>query len=451
MELKDLHHVTKKIEGTKSGEVIVLNTGATINSEAEAMLQALHSRSTGGLKHHLKILEEKGAEKFMSSFYVGYGHKSIGDCGSITIFVEGVSMLAAKAIQQQKLYSGQEASTRYIDFSKQLFIDSTNTKLGEEILEMQREFYLSALEPTIEKLKKDHPIQDGEKETVYNKAINARAFDITRGFLPAGASTNLAWHSNLRQISDHLLFLRHHPLQEVRNIADAIEQAVLEYTPSSFTTKRYEKTEEYQDEIAKTYYYHNSKSPRFKIGNIVNKSMIKLYKPLLDNRPPKTEMPQHLSFIGDVICEFNLDFGSFRDLQRHRALDQRMPLLTQQLGFNGWYMRELPDEIKDKALQHLKSVYAKTMELKKKYNVSDEELQYFIPMGYNISNMIRGNIVAMSYMAELRATRFVHPTLRVIAKNIGLYMNSELGIKIHFDEESDRFDVKRGEHDIELK
>ncbi len=451
MELKNLQHVTKKIDGTKNGEVIVLNTGATITSEAEAMLQALHSRSTGGLKHHLKILEERGAEKFMSSFYVGYGHKSIGDCGSITIFVEGVSMLAAKAIQQQKLYSGQEASTRYIDFSKQDFIDSTNTELGNEILEIQRKFYLSALEPTITKLKIDYPIQGDEKESVYNKAINARAFDITRGFLPAGASTNLAWHSNLRQISDHLLFLRHHPLQEVRNIAQAIEQAVLEYTPSSFTTKRYEKTEEYQKEIAKSYYYHNSKAPRFKIGNILNKSMIKLYKPLLDNRPLKTEMPQHLSFIGDVICEFNLDFGSFRDLQRHRALDQRMPLLTQQLGFNGWYMRELPDEIKDKALQHLKDLYLKIKELKQKHKVSDEELQYFIPMGYNISNMIRGNVVAMSYMAELRATRFVHPTLRIIAKNIGLYMNNELGIKIHFDDESDRFDVKRGEHDIELK
>lgn len=451
MELKDLQHVTKKINGTKTGEVIVLNTGATITSEAEAMLQALHSRSVGGLKHHLKILEEKGADKFMSSFYVGYGHKSIGDCGSITIFVEGVSMLAAKAIQQLKLYSGQEASTRYIDFSEQLFIDSTNSELGNEILEMQREFYLSALEPTIEMLKQQHPIQEGEKEGVYNKAINARAFDITRGFLPAGASTNLAWHSNLRQISDHILFLRHHPLQEVRNIAIAIEEAVLEYTPSSFTNKRYEKTEEYQDVIAQEYYYHNAKAPRFKVGNLTNKNLIKQNEELLNNRPAKTEMPQHLSFLGDVICEFNLDFGSFRDLQRHRALDQRMPLLTQELGFNGWYLNELPQDVKERAMEHLKLVYTKIKELQKSQNVSKEELQYFIPMGYNISNMIRGNIPAMTYMVELRATRFVHPTLRVIAKNIGLYMNNNLGIKIHFDEEADRFDVKRGEHDITLK
>jgi thymidylate synthase ThyX len=109
--------------------IFILDTDSRINAEAEAMLQALHSRSTGGLLEHLKVLEKKGAANFMSQFYVGYGHKSIGDCGSITIFVEGCSMLAAKAIQDSKLYNGQEASTRYIDFSQQPMINP----LGSEI------------------------------------------------------------------------------------------------------------------------------------------------------------------------------------------------------------------------------------------------------------------------------------------------------------------------------
>ena len=65
----------------------------------------------------------------MSQFYVGYGHKSIGDCGSITIFIEGCSMLAAKAIQDTKLYNGQEASTRYIDFSQQAMINPLGTEI----------------------------------------------------------------------------------------------------------------------------------------------------------------------------------------------------------------------------------------------------------------------------------------------------------------------------------
>jgi len=255
MDIKDLKHVKETIENY--GEVFVLDKGEVIDSEAEAMLQALHSRSTGGFENHLKILEEKGAENFMSQFYVGYGHKSIGDCGSTTIFIEGVSMLAAKAIQDSKLYNGQEASTRYVDFSKQKFINPINDKekkeynIIENLLEKQRQFYLNILEPIKNHLKEQFPIEKDENEKIYNKAIAAKAFDIARGFLPSGASTNLAWHSNLRQIADKLLFLRNHPLKEVQNIANAIEKAIIKKHPNSFTTKRYENTEKYQDLIAK--------------------------------------------------------------------------------------------------------------------------------------------------------------------------------------------------------
>ncbi|KKQ47386.1 MAG: Alternative thymidylate synthase-like protein [Candidatus Moranbacteria bacterium GW2011_GWD2_37_9] len=112
-------HTVRSLDN--EGFVLVLNNEAKIDGQAEAMLQALHSRSTGGIKKHLQVLEEKGADNFMERFYVGYGHKSIGDCGSATVFVEGVSMLAAKAIQDWRLYSGQEASTRYVDFSNQKF------------------------------------------------------------------------------------------------------------------------------------------------------------------------------------------------------------------------------------------------------------------------------------------------------------------------------------------
>lgn len=83
--------------------------------EANAMMQALYSRSPQSVFAHIKKVEEVGSDKFMAAYYVGYGHKSIGDCGSTTIFAEQVSMLAAKAIQDHPLYSGQEASTRYLD------------------------------------------------------------------------------------------------------------------------------------------------------------------------------------------------------------------------------------------------------------------------------------------------------------------------------------------------
>ena len=241
--IENLNHNQVEIKG--GGQVIVLDTGSIIDPEAAAMLQALHSRSIGGLKSHLKILSEKGPENFMKNFYVGYGHKSIGDCGTVSLFIEGVSMLVAKAIQDWALYSGQESSTRYIDFQIQPFKNPSQTKEGENILESYREFYIQALEQTKEHLKKQFPINMGESENIYHKAINARAFDILRGFLPAGSTTNLAWHTNLRQAADKIALIRHHPLLEVRNTAEAIEKALQISFPNSFGHQRYEKTEDY--------------------------------------------------------------------------------------------------------------------------------------------------------------------------------------------------------------
>lgn len=448
VNIDNLKHNQTEIVG--GGKVIVLDTGSVIGPEAEAMLQALHSRSVGGLENHLKILSEKGPDNFMKNFYVGYGHKSIGDCGTGTIFIEGVSMLVAKAIQDWALYSGQESSTRYIDFQTQPFKNIIDTKEGENILESYREFYKESLEPTKEYLKKQFPIQNGEQENIYDKAISARAFDILRGFLPAGSTTNLAWHTNLRQAADKIALLRHHPLLEVRNTGEAIEKTLQMAFPNSFGHKHYEETENYNKYwMNEDYYYHDKNCPDFKlVNNSVNTNL--LPKKVLENRPPKTELPRHIAEAGTLQFEFLLDFGSFRDLQRHRAVVQRMPLLTTEIGFQKWYINELPEEIKEKAETFLKQQEEKINNLK----TSKEEKQYYIAMGYNTSNRLTGNIPALVYMTELRATRFVHPTLRKKAKMMADTMSelfSKFGLVIHLDKEIDRFDIKRGEHDIVLK
>lgn len=448
MTLHELEHISVPITG--GGEIIVLNTGAIINPEAVAMLQALHSRSIGGLKAHLETLLEKGAENFMKNFYVGYGHASIGDCGTTVIFIEGVSMLAAKAIQDWRLYSGQEASTRYIDFKTQPFMNPVGTKEGEDILENWRSFYIYAMPLLVEDLKIRYPIQEGEKEAIYDKAINARAFDILRGFLPAGSTTNLAWTTNLRQGADKLKLLRHHPLEEVRRIADALETALKQAHPNSFEHKRYENTENYIHETMNTaYYFHNPSCPEFALTkNTVDQNEVLALQNVFQNRPEKTELPMCVEDIGEIQFEFPLDFGSYRDIQRHRAVSQRMPLLTSELGFEEWYLNELPADLKKKALFLLKEQEVKVSNLK----ISKELSQYYWAMGYRCSCRVTGNLRALVYLIELRATRFVHKTLREKANMMAEKLQEIFpSLKLHLDDDKDRFDVKRGEHDIVMK
>lgn len=450
MEKEKTSHVVRDLN--QGGFVLVLNNEAKIDAQAEAMLQALHSRSTGGIYQHLEILKERGAQNFMQQFYVGYGHKSIGDCGSTTIFVEGVSMLAAKAIQDWRLYSGQEASTRYVDFSKQKFINPLNISAGEEIQEAWREFYLEVQVPIQEHLKKQFPKKDEEDEKIYNKAIVARAFDITRSFLPAGATTNVAWRMNFRQLADELMLLRYHPLEEVRDIANKTEEALKEAYPSSFGQERFDTTENYNKQwMQNEYYYTNDKAQDFTLlkNGIVLEDLEK-YKKVIQMRPFKTELPPMVAECGVVQYEFLLDFGSFRDLQRHRAVVQRMPLLVRKHGFNDWYLNALPQDLKLKTQEFIK----RQEDAIEKLAASDEIKQYYTAMGYNVPCRVTGDLKALIYLVELRSTRFVHPTLvRQMLKMITSLKDifGNIGLVIHTDDEPNRFDIRRGEHDIVMK
>lgn len=433
----------------KGSFVLVLNNGAEIDGQAEAMLQALHSRSTGGIKQHLKILKDKGADNFMEQFYVGYGHKSIGDCGSATIFVEGISMLAAKAIQDWRLYSGQEASTRYIDFSKQDFLNPAKIKGGKKIQENWREFYLKLQKPVQENLKKQFPRAKKENKNIYNKAIIARTFDITRAWLPAGATTNVSWRMNFRQFSDELMLLRHHHLAEVRNVARQSEVALGKLYSSSFGHKRFTKTEKYNKYLMqKKYYFENTKTENFKLlFNKIDKVLLKSYKTVLEKRPPKTELPTNIAECGVVGYEFLLDFGSWRDLQRHRAVVQRMPLLTLRHGFNSWYLKQLPANLQKEAREFLK----KQIKLIKKLKVDKFEKQYYIPMGFQVPCRVIGDLKALVYLVELRSTRFVHPTLveqvlKMVSSLKKLFAKN--GLVLHIDKVPNKFDIKRGKQDI---
>lgn len=447
--MENLKHSIENLDN--GGFVFVLDTGAVIDPQAEAMLQALHSRSTGGIKSHLKVLAEKGAENFMEKFYVGYGHKSIGDCGSATIFVEGISMLAAKAIQDWRLYSGQEASTRYVDFSKQPFLDVLNTPESKRILEDWREFYLQLQTPVQEHLKRQFPLGEGENEKTYDKAIVARAFDITRGFLPAGASTNIAWRMNFRQFADEIMMLRHHPLAEVRDIAEKSEKALQNIFAQSFGHKLYDSTESYNEYVMQEYYYENGGAEDFRfVYNGVDTEMLKKFKEVLERRPAKTELPNFVANSGVLTYEFLLDFGSYRDLQRHRAVAQRMPLLVSNHGFGEWYIESLPEDWRQKALEFI----ARQQEKIDNLNIDKYRKQYYLPMGYKVPCQLSGDLRALTYLVELRATRFVHPTLVNQMLKLADSLDKkfrDFGLVLHIDGEPNRFDIKRGEHDIVMK
>lgn len=420
------------------------------NPEDTAMMQALYSRSAESVTVHAEKVKASGSGKFMERFYVGYGHQSIADCGSTTLFIEGVSMLADKAIQDWPLYAGQEVSTRYIDMSKQPIHDPIGSKASQAILRRWMDFYISSGPALEAHLKQKYPRKDTEDEKVYGKAIKARTFDILRSFLPAGMTTQLSWHTNLRQAWDKISSLRHHPLEEVRAVTENMWKELKQRYPNSFSHKLYPEQETYRAEVLSAHtYFAPKKFPRtFSSTSTLKPATLSPYKELLKKRPIKTSLPFFLRALGTYSFDFLLDFGSFRDLQRHRASIYQMPLLRTEYGFESWYLRQLPASLQKKAIALIASQEKAIAKLK----VSPEERQYFMAMGFRVPCRFTFDLPALVYFVELRSGKLVHPTLRPIAHAMHEVLRKDLPIvTLHTDLDQDDWDVRRGLQDIVKK
>jgi thymidylate synthase ThyX len=420
-----------------------------LHPEDNAMLQALYSRSPRSVLDHLDKVKGADSGQFMEKFYVGYGHASIGDCGSTTLFIEYVSMLVAKAVQDWQLYSGQEASTRYLDYSKQPVLNPANSSEGAEIQDKWMDFYSRSTAKVQEHLQKKFPIEDGQKELIYEKAIAAKSFDIMRSFLPAGCTTFLSWHTNLRQASDHLAQLEHHPLQEIRGVAGKILSKLRERYTHSFSHQRTPEQEEYLNYCQQNCaYFDPEKHPDFACETNITNDQLEPYLDLLQKRPAKTGLPVFMGKFGQFNFKFKLDFGSFRDIQRHRNGECLMPLLTTRFGFYPWYLEQLPNDVRAEAEQIIKEQEVKINALP----VDKFIRQYYIPMGYTIAVDVTYKLPATLYVAELRSNKTVHPTLRQRAHQMSRAIVEKFPqIKIHSDFEASEWDIRRGQQDIVKK
>jgi thymidylate synthase ThyX len=418
--------------------------------EDMAMMQALYSRSAESVEMHAAKVKQVGSGKFMERYYVGYGHASIADCGSTTVFIEGVSMLVAKAIQDWPLYSGQETSSRYVDMSKQEIKDPLKTKASKAVLNAWMKFYVGSQPALEEHLRVKYPKKAEEDQGVYDRAIKARIFDIMRSFLPAGSTTQLSWHTNLRQAHDKVVLLKYHPLAEVREVAAEIDAKLKAKYAHSFGHKEYPEQEAYRKMITDkyTYYVNPKQKANFSTTSTINKKSLAPYSALIKKRPMKTNLPLFLAELGNVTYEFLLDFGSFRDVQRHRNGVCRMPLLTTRFGFNEWYLEQMPLALQKEAKQLIKDQIKAIKALKAK----PEDAQYYVAMGFNVTSKVTYALPAAVYTLELRSGKLVHPTLRKVAHNMHRGLKKLLpDLVLHTDTDLDDWDVRRGMQDIKEK
>jgi thymidylate synthase ThyX len=452
--------------------------------EVIAVLFAYYSRSRDDLRENLaKLLADQELEvtgsaperpslslatekarAFHEKWVVGYGHQSVAEHAVVHLAVENLSIVASKVVEDLRLGSFTEKSTRYVVFDHRSFVDPPGLPAAElahyrSINERLFTVYLDLIPKVMDALRTRTPKAEGQSDAAYTTAIKAQACDLLRGLLPAGTRTNLGLTANARALEMLLTKMYSHPLGEVNALAKAMHEAALHVTP---TLVKYAARNEYRaglqkavgdvlrrvytppgggasatmvisqpvrlvrydkdaiERVALSLVYDGS-DPHAHASGLVDGLRHASQRELADvvaaafvNRGPHDPAPRGLE-ASSMTFELMLDFGAYRDLQRHRLLSPATQRITCHLGF------ETPPELVDLGFADTyQSALLEAYDGWQKLEASHPlEAQYAVPLAFRVRTLWTLNLRELFHVVELRSAKQGHPSYRRIAQ--GLY------------------------------
>ena len=454
--------------------------------EVWALMQARYSRSTKGLREgFLELLKEDPvnfdqlsqalsnkqnsaqmqsavdkAIQFMEKWVLGYGHSSVAEGAIVGAGFEGVSILASKVIEDNRLASYIEKSTRYVKFDRSSFyIDPLlkESEYGNEVESLVNELfetYENLSKPVLEYVKSTVPLKAGEDESAWKRACAARRFDSVRYLLPACTKTSLGWTVNARALAHGISKMLSHPLPEMQELGKLTREegkivlpSLLKYADEK---KFFIETEKamptlthgyvdaqqflgdpalpiaepvelvsYSDDadnlLVASILYRYSHLPFEKMRSIARnmqpadreKIWSEFCSRISEFDYPLREL-EHVSLTFDVL----VDYGAFRDIQRHRVMTQTNQLLTTFHGYD-----TPPDIVAAGCAEQYTIVMQKADKLfRKLYPSLPYHAQYVVPLAYRKRVLMTMNLRELYHFVKLRSTPAGHYSYRLIAR-----------------------------------
>ena len=448
--------------------------------EVVAVLFAYYSRSRESLRRNLlKLIQEKDldleerlqwattdrdglalarqkAKEFHEKWVVGYGHASVAEHAVAHLAIEDVSIVASKIIEDTRLASYTEKSTRYVVFDRDKFyrvpclIESLHARLYAETCAFLLETYTRLGEPVMAAIKGETPREEKQTERGYETACKAKSCDILRYVLPAATLTNIGMTINGRLLEYLITKLLSHPLEEAREIGglmkeeaqkiiptlikyadynaymgetrEAMEALAVEqfagYVPEEaldVALVRYPEDVEEQLVAAILYGYtgHPFRQVRARVRKLSREEKELVIDEYLKRRG-KHDQPlralEHLTYTFDIL----VDFGAFRDIQRHRMCTQT----PQELGPIHGY--STPPEIirygllskYDECMAHAQATY-RAIEAE-----FPREAQYVLPLAFRKRVLFTWNLREIHHFVQLRSAKQGHISYRHIAQQV---------------------------------
>jgi thymidylate synthase ThyX len=400
------------------------------------------------------------AEEFYERVLVGYGDDSVAELAGAHVAVEQVSMLGAKAVEDSRIgISPLEKSTRYVRFDRPGLDGRFLYYRGEELadplyartMDSLFETYGRLIEPATLAIRERFPQEPGETDRAWKSATRAKALDLLRGLLPAGALTNLGVYGNGRAFEYLITKLAAHELPECRRLAGDLHHELSLVIPSFVRRALDEKygrpaaeriariregaaglargdttpSDWDSAEAVRLVDFDPDAERKVVAAALFPHSNLRLEKQtadpdavleaLLGERSNRRQRPPRALEHAEYTFEIMGNFAAYRDLHRHRMLTQDRQLLGVGLGF------EMPPGAIELGMEgDFKHAIGEAAAAHKKLegDLGPALAQYVVPMGFRVRWYVRANLREIYHLCELRTTPQGHPDYRLIAQEM---------------------------------
>lgn len=209
-----------------------------LTEEQIAVAFAMTSRSPDAFDAIAQRVSEEKAADFNERWVLNYGHASVAEHAVLHMAVENISRLACDDIEDNRLASYTEKSSRYqtID-SGHYYVpkELDGSPLSDVYIEACNalfEAYESISEGLTTYLKTQMPQRENERDRAYALRIRRVATDSARFLLPASTLTNVGVTMNARGMEHAVRKLLSSDLIECREVGGELKGQSQEITPT---------------------------------------------------------------------------------------------------------------------------------------------------------------------------------------------------------------------------
>ena len=356
-----------------------------LSEEQIAVTFAMTSRSPEPFDDIATRVSEASAASFNERWVVGYGHASVAEHAVLHLAVENISRLACDTLEDNRLASYTEKSSRYQVIDPDSFhvpqeLDSSPALRETYIATCRNLFttYHQLLDGTLDYLHRTLSQRDNERDSAYNLRLRRLATDACRSTLPAATLTNVGVTANARTLEHAISKLMSSALQEERDIGTELREQGRSITPTlvkyadhnpylaglratsddmhsgadenpeiSIALLDYDR--DASQKLAAALLFRNGGNyPDALAGSsaLSEQDRLALIHDAVRNIGPHDPAPREF----ELVCytfEFTFDYGALREFRRHRMQTYLSQPLTVSNGHH------IPDLIRDAGLEAL--------------------------------------------------------------------------------------------------